>query len=148
MSSTRHGIFAAKIQRDPGNKIILLALSTDVDLTPRNVYDVSAVGRILTNFLVVLSLLFGVAPMSVVVVHELSERSTDPETPLEREEAAARLGVSRAASKSGGKHRAADLPGKMTIIAAAQSVASQTLAFPLSAVSPLPLHTLYGVLRI
>src|SRR5512140_3299243 len=98
-----------------------------VDLTSRNVYHVSAVGRLLITCLVVLSLLVGVAPVSVVVLHELSERSTDPEPPLERDEAGARFSVSRAASKQGGKHRAADLPGPIMVITAAQSVSLHTL---------------------
>jgi hypothetical protein len=107
------------------------------------------VGRLLIKCLVVLSLLVGVAPVSVAVLHELSERSTDPETPLERDEAVARFSVSRAASKQGGKHRAADLPGPMMIITAAPSVSLQTLprGAPSTNSSP-PLLQLYGVLRI
>lgn len=105
-------------------------------------------GRILINCVVMLSLFLGVAPVSAVVLHELSERSTDPETPLEREEAAAGIRVSRAASKPGGKHRAAELPGPMLIITAAQSVSSPTLPLAPSTTSPPPLHRLYGVLRI
>ena len=105
-------------------------------------------GRILINCLVVLSFLVGVAPASAVVLHQLSERSNDPETPLEREEAVARSAVSRAASKRDGKHSAVDLPGRMiTIPAAAQSISSVLRQAP-SASSPPHLRQLYGVLRI
>ena len=105
--------------------------------------------RILINCLIVLSLLVGAAPASAVVLHELSEGSTDPETPLERHEAAARSSGARQVSKRGGKHSPADLPGRMIIItAAAQSVGTQTLALAPSTSSPPHLHQLYGVLRI
>lgn len=102
----------------------------------------------LINCLVVLSLLLGVAPAGVDVLHELSARSNDLDTPLEREEAAARVSVSPAASKPGDKYRAAEFPGRKMIITAAQSVSSQKLALAPSSSSPPHLHQLYGVLRI
>ena len=105
--------------------------------------------RIFINCLVVLSFLLGVAPASAFVLRELSESSTDPETPLEREEAVARSAVSRGASKRSGKLGAADLPRQFIFIpAAAQSICSQALALAPSASSPPRLRQLYGVLRI
>jgi len=107
------------------------------------------VGRILTNCLVVLSLIFGVWPAGGVVLRELSERSTEPETPVEREETVARSAVSREASKRGGKQRLAEFPGPLTIITAvAKTVSLQTLQLAPFNGAPPHLRQLYGVLRI
>ena len=106
-------------------------------------------GRTLINCLLVLSLVLGVAPAGAVFPHELSERSTEPGTPLEREEAVARSAVSRAASNRSGKYSPADLPGRLIIITAApQSISAQPLPLAPSVSSPPHLHQLYGVLRI
>jgi hypothetical protein len=107
------------------------------------------VGRIVFNCLLILGLVFSLAPARTVTVHEVSERSTDPETPLEREEAQARSAVSRSAPKVAGKHRRAILPGSFTIITAAvQSVSPHALSLVRSSSSPPDLHQRHGVLRI
>ena len=105
-------------------------------------------GRILINCLVVVSLFLGFAPLSVVVLQELSERSTDPETPTEREETAARSSGLRLAYKRSGKYGSADLPGRMIVVAASHSVSSQTPPLAVYTISPPHLHPLSGVLRI
>jgi hypothetical protein len=107
------------------------------------------VGRIFIKCLVVLNLIFGVSPVSMVVFYELNERSTDSETPLEREEAATRSGGSRSASKRSGNYRATDFPVRFIIIgASAQTVSSPMLPPGPSIGSATHLRQLYGVLRI
>jgi len=107
------------------------------------------VGRILTNCLVVLSLIIGVWPAGAVVLRELSERSTEPETPVEREEAVARSAGSREASKRGGKPRLAEFPGPLTIITAVtKTISLQTIQLAPTNSAPPHLRQLYGVLRI
>ena len=89
------------------------------------------------------------APASAVVVRQPGERSTDPETPLEREEALARSTVSRSASKIPGKPRRARLSEALTIITTiAQPVSMQALLLASSASSAPHLRQHHGVLRI
>jgi len=107
------------------------------------------VARILINFLLAFSLILGVSPISAVALHEQSERSAESEPPLEREEATARSGASRAASKRGGKPTLADLPRIFILIAAApKSVRSRSMPFAIAPRSQQNLHQLLGVFRI
>jgi hypothetical protein len=108
-----------------------------------------AVARILINYLLAFSLVLGVSPISAVALYEQSERSAEPETPLEREEATARPGASRAAPKRAGKPTLADLPRILIPISAApKSVRSQSMPFAIPPRSQQNLHQVLGVFRI
>jgi len=107
------------------------------------------VAQILINWLLAFSLVLGVSPISAVALHEQSERSAEPETPLEREEATARSGASRAAPKRADKSSLADLSRILILISAApKSGRSQSMPFAIAPRSQQNLHQLLGVFRI
>jgi len=104
--------------------------------------------RVFVNWLLVLGLVLGAAPASAVVVHELSQTSAEPETPLEREEAVARSAVFRSSPRPGTKRQQVAITGRFIIATAAGSDVSLAPPRTSSTDSPHRLHQIYGVYRI